>query len=165
MFEWRLIIGSKQKKTNAWTVYAILKSLLSPLHKTHRSWMDVWMGDSSLDLYECIIYNEIIKWDPLLNPWVHYINSMWNPRVSWVWEFNSISFIVGLIKWRNEKGKKKKKPLLWASRRTPTKRWCTPTWRWPTHLCPIRNVAKQIKCVNWNIGITIRKWTIKQLFN
>ena len=109
MFEWRLIIGSKQRKTNAWTVYAILKSLLSPLHKTQRSWMDIWMGDSSLDLYECIIYNEIIKWDPLLNPWVHYINSMWNPRVSWVWEFNSISFIVGLIKWRNEKGKKKKK--------------------------------------------------------
>ena len=158
-----------------------LKSLLLPLHKIQRSWMGIWMDDSSLDLMmhfkeTCMnnlcsprVYSIIFTQNPRvldrcvnedssldfmnvyydeqsnettqLNPWVYLINFMWHPRVSWVWEFNSISFIVGPMGQRKEK--KIEKTHFWASRRTPTKRWRMPSWRWCTHLGLARNATKQ----------------------
>ena len=109
MYEWRLIIGPKWKEANARAIYVILKSLLSPSHKIRRSWMVVWMEDSSLDLMT--IWQVISNWTRPLNLILKFtsLTLYVNPRVSWVWEFNPISLIIGLIKWMRKWENWKKK--------------------------------------------------------
>ena len=72
-------------------------------------------GGLILGSLECMINIEITKWRTHLNPQVYFINFMWNPRVSWVWEFNSISFIVGITKqWEIDNLNKRKWVSWWS---------------------------------------------------
>ena len=51
-------------------------------------------GGLLIGSFRCVINNKQLICETRLNPRVYFTNSMWNPTVSWVWEFDSISFIV-----------------------------------------------------------------------
>jgi hypothetical protein len=95
------------------------------LAQSRRLWMGVWLKTCMNSLCSPRVYSIIFTQNPRVldrcvnedsslgsmnvyynkqsnetiqfNLRVYLINSMWNPKVSWVWEFNSISFIVDPI--------------------------------------------------------------------